>query len=154
MKVKSLADVDFPDLAQKIVNLIGGKAYLGSDNNSFLLERKNEKGDKYFKLELKKVKEKGKSEFIFFLELEEGFIEPKKVMSSFKSKELSNLYVTISEQGELENKKVTFLTVTDERYIIFEIEESFKTVVISSPGKGKKVEKEEPEEVKQKLIEI
>jgi len=154
MKTTSLTDVSFTDLAQKLVNLLGGKALLGEGNNSVLVERKSVDGEKYYKLEIAKIFGKEAQEVLFSLEIEEGFVSPKRVLNNLRAKEMNNLYITLSEEDELENRRVSFLTVATDRYTVIEVDENFKTVVISNPGKGKKVEREKPREIKRKFIEL
>jgi len=154
MKTTSLIDVPFTDLAQQLVNLLGGKAFLGEGNNSVLIERKSGDGNKYKKLEVAKSRQGTPPVTIYSLEVEEGITVPKKVISTFKAKDLNNLYITISEKNEPESKKITFITISEERYNIIEVDETFKVVIVSNPGKGKKIEKGPPKEVKRKFVEL
>ncbi|RKY84963.1 hypothetical protein DRQ09_07910, partial [candidate division KSB1 bacterium] len=133
----------------KILSSIFDVKYTLLENDTLLIiEREDKIVERCHYLSIKAYPKEETDEIIYNIEAKEGVLLPrnlKKYNNIVRFEELENLYVTWPSDLKKEDKKITFLTIFKDRFVLLDIDYLLKSLIMV----GKNRRKEEVEKVEE-----
>jgi len=153
MKTSDADQLDMNVLANAITSVIGGEVKLYDMNEGFLLKRDFMSERNLHFIEIKKEFDKNDKPYYTILSYEKEKIGDN-IFNIIKLNDLQNLYVTIPNLILGEKRKITFLTLQKDRFMVIDFTDKTGFSVLAGKDRREKEDRKTPSEKRRKFIKL
>ncbi len=155
MKASDAKGMPLSSMAKCINQVVNGKVTPTDDSQGLVIERALIGNERYIRFEIKKYKDPETGKILFSVDIDEGIKTSQKSRNLIRLKELQSLFITgPAENVRGEEKKATLLTMSDERFLVVDIDENLKVTSLSGYDKRKMEKIKDKEQPRRQFIEL
>jgi len=119
-----------------------------------VLERVRKEDNVYQRIEIRHYVNEIKGEEKYSIECEEGFLNPHRVLSQTRLRNLTNMLISSPSENPSDERKINLLTKGYGRFTLLELDVNLRSVIFSGVDKRQDEDKKTVKHKRRKFVEL